>query len=344
MRSDDAGVSFTDMTNENKPTIQDDPAAPESQFAEGMHPDQHALVFSPANAGGTEQVLVGSDGGVVRTSGAFADDSARCDQRQADKPADGKLSPEELALCKQALSAVPTRHRLAQRRPRDDPVPELDREPGPPGHRRHRRHPGQRHLGVHGRRRSGSSRSAATAGQSAIDPAAGTRVHTYFGPTSDVNFNGNDPTTWDYISQPLDEANLECGSGDVHGECFSFYVPMIRDPKAAGTLYTGGEYVWRTQDSGGDREDLDAHCRETAFAIGDGEAICGDWVRLGGAKGHIGTAGNYIVATERAPGDSGTLWVGRRRGGAVRLKQRGRRPIGRVQFTAVARGDLPAAS
>ena len=120
------------MTNENKPTIQDDPGAPESQFAEGMHPDQHALVFSPANAGGTEQVLVGSDGGVVRTSGAFADDSARCDQRQADKPADGKFSPEELALCKQALSAVPTR------------IDSLN-----DGLATIQFHPGQRHVGVH---------------------------------------------------------------------------------------------------------------------------------------------------------------------------------------------------
>ena len=47
---------------------------------------------------------------------------------------------------------------------------------------------------------------------SAIDPAAGTRVHTYFGPTADVNFNGNDPKTWDYISQPLDDANASAAA------------------------------------------------------------------------------------------------------------------------------------
>ncbi|MGZ4269854.1 MAG: hypothetical protein ACXVFN_11000 [Solirubrobacteraceae bacterium] len=152
-------------------------------------------------------------------------------------------------------------------------------------------------------------------GQSAIDAAAGTRVHTYYGPTTDVNFHGDDPDTWDYISQPLDDAAAKCGTADPRGECFSFYVPMIADPKTPGTLFTGGEYVWRTQDSGGNRDDLDAHCRESAFAVGDGSAVCGDWTRLGGVAGHLGDAGNYIVAAERSPADAGTLWVGRRKGG-----------------------------
>lgn len=103
VRSQDAGVSFTNMTNENKPTIQDDPGTQPVARAEGMHPDQHALVFNPDPAH-PDQVFVGSDGGVVRTSGTFADDSARCDDRDG---ANG-FTPDELALCQKALSKVPT--------------------------------------------------------------------------------------------------------------------------------------------------------------------------------------------------------------------------------------------
>jgi hypothetical protein len=339
VRSQDAGVSFTDMTNENKPTVQDDPDAPATDLAVGMHPDQHALVFSPSNGAGTERVFVGSDGGVVRTSGAFADDSARCDQRQADKPADGQFTPQELALCKQALAAVPTGIDALNAGLSTLQFQSLSANPA---------HPEDVIGGTQDNGTWAFTGSPAwfesiggDGGQSAIDPAAGTRVHTYFGPTTDVNFNGNDPKTWDYISQPLDDANFNCGTGDPRSECFSFYVPMIADPKVPGTLFTGGEYIWRTQDSGGDKEDLETHCRESAFAIGDGETVCGDWVRVGGAKGHIGTAANYIVAAERAPSDTGTLWVGRRRGGLFVSTNADAANATTVRFTPVDVASAP---
>ena len=146
-------------------------------------------------------------------------------------------------------------------------------------------------------------------GNSAIDTPGGFRVHTYYGPTMDANFHGDDPDTWDYIAEPMDTANAACGTGDPKGECFSFYVPVTSDPVNPGTIFTGGEYVWRTQDAGGDRDDLDANCRETAFAVGTGEQVCGDFERLGGNKGHLSAVGatddnpaaaNYIVATERS--------------------------------------------
>ncbi|MEA2155864.1 MAG: hypothetical protein QOE11_2004 [Solirubrobacteraceae bacterium] len=340
VRSSDAGVSFTDMTNEAGPTIQDDPSLPADQLAQGMHPDQHALVFSPANAGATERVFVGSDGGVVRTSGAFADDSARCDQRQAALPVDATFTPDELALCRQALSAVPTGL---------DPLNDGLRTIQFQSLSVNQADPVNDVLG--GTQDNGTwaftggpawfESVGGDGGQSAIDPAAGARVHTYFGPTMDVNFHGDDPATWDYISEPLDNANVNCGSPDPASECFSFYVPMIDDPVTPGTLFTGGEYVWRTQDDGGDRTDLDAHCRETAFTVGDGTAVCGDWTRLGGARGHIGTPGNYIVATERTPADAGTLWVGRRRGGVFVSNNADAANVNSVRFTQISTPAIP---
>ena len=72
MRSTDAGVSFTDMTNDDE-----DPPL-------GMHPDQHAIVF----ASNPNIAIVGSDGGVIRTDGTYVDQSGQC----ADRPIEGRTS------------------------------------------------------------------------------------------------------------------------------------------------------------------------------------------------------------------------------------------------------------
>ena len=63
----------------------------------GMHPDQHAIVFVP---GRPDIAIIGSDGGVVRTSGRFGDGSASCDGH-------GLVDPQ-LTQCHQWLSVIPT--------------------------------------------------------------------------------------------------------------------------------------------------------------------------------------------------------------------------------------------
>src|SRR5207245_10163579 len=62
-----------------------------------MHPDHHALAVSPTNPG---LFFDGSDGGLVRSSGSFADISSQCTSRG--------LSGSDLTLCQQLLSRVPT--------------------------------------------------------------------------------------------------------------------------------------------------------------------------------------------------------------------------------------------
>ena len=217
---DDAGESFTDMTNENRPTILDDPSTPPDQRAQGMHPDQHALVFSPANGAGSERVFIGSDGGVVRTSGAFANDSARCDSRQEANPDDAKFTSAELALCHQALRAVPTGIESLNAGLSTLQFQSLSLSPASPAGDVLGGTQDNGTWAFTGDPAGWFESIGGDGGQSAIDPTAGTRVHTYFGPTTDVNFHGNDPNTWDYISQPLDEANALCGTVDPHGECF----------------------------------------------------------------------------------------------------------------------------
>jgi hypothetical protein len=144
-------------------------------------------------------------------------------------------------------------------------------------------------------------------------------MHTFFSPNGDVNFQGNKETGWDFMAGPL------LGSG----EGASFYVPLIADPNtaAADTWFVGLQHVWRTQDNAGSQAQLDTQCNEF-FGTGPFDTTCGDWEPLGGtdldAAGDLsgtfyGTDKNpgssgYVVATERAPSDTSTLWAGLRRG------------------------------
>jgi hypothetical protein len=130
------------------------------------------------------------------------------------------------------------------------------------------------------------------------------RFHTFFNATPEVNFHGTDPLGWDVIHQPLNGVEPQ-----------SFYIPLAVDPAVNGTVFAGLDYVWRSQDNGGSQASLDTHCNEFT---GDFTITCGDWVRTGTvAAGHAlgdgtfrgadkATAG-YVVATERAPSDNGTL-------------------------------------
>ncbi|MEA2382076.1 MAG: hypothetical protein QOH72_2047 [Solirubrobacteraceae bacterium] len=302
IRSTDAGVSFNDMTNDA--TVR--PGADTSLLAGGvfgMHPDQHALAFDPFN---TRFFFVGSDGGVVRVNGRFTDKTADCTARG--------LKGNDLKLCRQVLRAIPVRtdslndslRTLQYQSVSLNPAAERDDLLG-----------GTQDNGTWAFNPTGTPATPFDAfesvggdgGQSAVD-LSGPKIHTYFGPSMDANFgsDGGDtdsPQGWDYISQPLDEASADASNP----EAFSFYVPLIKDPKVAGTLFTGGEFVWRTQDDGGDRAQLDAHCNELRF---DGSIQCGDWQRIGAKLS--ANPGDYIVATERAPSDDATLWVGTRQG------------------------------
>jgi len=81
-------------------------------------------------------------------------------------------------------------------------------------------------------------------GQSAIDATTpSTRTHSYYFPQYDTNFNTNNPTGWDWISDPFLVALN-------NGEAFSFYPPFIQDPTTHGYEYTAGQHVYRTTDDG----------------------------------------------------------------------------------------------
>jgi hypothetical protein len=285
VRSTDGGVTFADMTN--------DARSP----AEGMHPDQHAIVLDPANP---RIAFIGSDGGVVRTNGTYVDRSADCDSRGL-----GKL---DLIDCQRFLSAVPQQIDSLNDGLRTLQFQSLTPNPQNAG--------GDVIGGTQDNGTWAFSGSPAwfesiggDGGQSAIDVAnPSLRAHTYFDADIDVNHNGNDVNSWDFVSLPLD------GSG----EQASFYIPLIGDPKTGGTMFAGLQHVWRTTDWGGDAATLDAKCRNVdPLGFFPSDEACGDWKPLGAdltSSSFGDRSGQYVVATERAPSDSGTLWAATRIG------------------------------
>jgi hypothetical protein len=284
VRSTNAGVSFTDMTND--------------VANNGLHPDQHALAFLP---GHPDEWVLGDDGGVAVESGPFVDKSADCASRG--------LSGDDLANCQRWLSAIPTRNHevnsglqtlqfqsmtvaqgVVQGGTQDNGTWESDMADGP-----------AESVGGDG-------------GNSYINPAhSRIRIHTYYNPQVDVNFHGSKPTGWDWIADPL------LGSGETS----SFYIPVEGDLSAPGTIYTGLQHVWRTTDNGGEPATLDQYCNEFTgdFSItcGDWEPLGGS--ALNGPGDLSGTAygadnagaGNYVVALAHAR-KANILWAATRRG------------------------------
>lgn len=308
-RSTDAGVDFTDMTDDanNPPT--------------GMHPDQHAVAFDPANP---DIAFLGSDGGIVRTSGSFADTSSDC--------ADRGISGTDLSDCQAWLKAVPTQITSLNAGLSTLQFQSVTVDP---------QHPFTDVLGgtqdngtiSYTGSSTGMESVGGDGGQSTINIGnANILMHTYYGPQGDVNFHGNDPTGWDWMADPL--ANS--------GEAASFYIPLINDPTVAGTDFAGLEHVWRTQDNGGNEAYLDANCNEFLPAL---TGTCGDWVPLGNnlVDSTYGTdkAGSYIVAITRAPSDNGTMWVATRLGRLFISTNADATDAGSVNFTRIDTSAQP---
>jgi hypothetical protein len=290
-RSTDAGVHFTDMTNDT----QSPPY--------GMHPDQRAAVFAP---GHPDIGFFGSDGGLVRTSGTFANHSADCNARG--------LLGADLADCQAWLKAIPVQIATLNDGLRTLQFQSVSFNPNDP---RNDLIGGTQDNGTWAYDGSSGSWLEAVGGDggnSGISRGAtANRMHTYYSPAPDVNFDHNNPLTWDWVGDPL----------FASGEGAAFYVPLIADPAVAGSWFIGLQHVFRTQDDGGSQSYLDMHCNEF---FGDFTVPCGDWVALGGPAGS-GTAGDlvgsgygtdksgsYVVWISRVAQDPSTMWVATRRG------------------------------
>jgi hypothetical protein len=330
--------TFTDLTYD----AQDTPA-PWCAFApygltfcerapNSIHPDQHAIAINPSNP---TQIFGGSDGGVIRTSGAFADITAQCDDpgRSGGSP----LPPASgsYAACKRLLSRVPTelvhideRYSSTLQFMNVAINPALSCEVMG----------GTQDNGTWSNN-NGCSRNTfqqviyGDGGNAVYDGAEPTwRANEFTSGFGDSNFRNGDPERWVITTAPM----------VISGEAFAFYWPQVGDPNPVpGThpIYNGGQHVWRSwafgagvaghvpQDSMPDIATYEANCPE--FVTFGGTPGCGDYRPLGGplctsaatctnAPGDLtGTA--YGPVTDRGGGssswiardsvDHGTLWA-----------------------------------
>jgi hypothetical protein len=290
-----ADVTWTDMTA----TLG---SGPTYAFTKGIHPDQHSVVFVPADPA---IAFVGSDGGVVRIDVRTPRDaSAACATRRYPEGSSTPLSAADLTDCQRLLAGIPAEIAPINNGLNTIQFQSLSANPANPtgdllG--------GTQDNGTFSYTGSNTwlESVGGDGGQSGFDLANPTiRYHNYYDATPEVNFHGTDPTQWLAIYDPLQATR----------EARSFYVPFVADPGVGGRAFIGLEHIWRTDDHGGDPAFLAAHCN----ALHRDAGPCGDWEPMGN-KLTTGSAindrgGQYVVAIARTASDAGTIWAGTRVG------------------------------
>jgi hypothetical protein len=304
--STDAGGSFTDMTMDAT-----DPLHPN-----GMHPDQHSIVTNPSNP---FQFFETDDGGMIRSSGSFADISGNCSSRG--------LSGSVLARCQQLLARVPTLLTGINQGVDTLQFQSLSVSPF------------DSTLVQGGTQDNGTWQSTATAqlyrqtifgdgGQSGFDIGNPKfRFHTYYAPQVDVNFSNGATWDWNWIADPI----VATGG--------AFYIPIINDPAVSKTMYAGTNTVYRTKTDGlGSMTvaQLRKHCNEFT---GDFHVTCGDWVPLGSKalnSSSLGSrAGGSMAQNARTASDTSTMWAATSTGRVFVSKNVDAEPASSVTFTRI---------
>jgi hypothetical protein len=287
----DAGATWNDATGD--------------VGGESMHPDQHAIAFDPNDP---NRFFVGSDGGLIRTSGKWADASSQCDNRGLQD-----TNPGDIPECKQWLSKIPTELQVMNAGLGDLQMYSISVNPF------------KEHDAMTGLQDNGTimftgkktwelplTGDGCDSGYDASDPHF--RFHTYTNGQMDINYEDFDQNTWlwigDRFALGLPESNPR------------FCAPTVSDPVRTKTIFVGAASVWRTSNGGGDRAFLEAHCNVTTIPGKDPSNLqftgaCGsnaDWPKLGTATltgTGFGTtkSGNTISALSRGQ-DDGTMWAG----------------------------------
>ena len=297
IRSSDAGLTFSDMTWDatTNPTPPGTCCQPNPIAPNGMHPDSHAIAEIP----GTDSAIFGSDGGLVRSSGAFADISSQCTARG--------LTGTNLGTCQQLLSAVPTSLFNLNKGLSTIQFQSLSVAADNPKHLQG------------GTQDNGTFETTGSAvvwpqimygdgGQSGFNTGnSALRFNSFTSNFHDVNFQNGDPVKWVIASGPI----------VASGESALFYAPIISDPVSAGTIFQGSLSVWRTQDWGGNQAFLEANCPE--FTTSGANPACGDFLPIGpagatnltadGGYRGAGRTGGNVASIARASSDTTTVWA-----------------------------------
>ncbi|PYK32277.1 MAG: hypothetical protein DME57_00360 [Verrucomicrobia bacterium] len=265
--SQDAGAHFFDFTWDatTGPTPVGSCCQPNPIAPNGMHPDQHALVTFPGNP---RIFFGGSDGGIVRAGdgNSFVDISAQCATRQAA----GNLTPADLPLCQQLLSAVPP---IINSMNVGLDTLQFQSVSVAADNANHLQG-GTQDNGTFDNQGGGFSwpqEIYGDGGQSGFNRTnSALRFNTFTGQANDGNANNGAPDKWYEISGPILYSQ----------ESAAFYPPVLADPHPSfpGSIFQGSRHVWRTQDWGGNPATLLAACPE----FGPYSPFCGDFEPLGG--------------------------------------------------------------
>jgi hypothetical protein len=295
-----------------------------------IHPDQHEIVVNPSNP---TQFFETSDGGVVRTDGAFTNISRTCPYRA--------ISGAALTQCQRLLSRVPTTIEGINSGLRSLQYFGFAFNPSKPCDV------------IGGTQDNGTWRADdcnSDVWRQTIYGDGGTPGFDTTNPTwqfnefvfgfSDSNFRNGDPEKWVITSAPLVNS----------GENVAFYWPQIADPnpplfgvQQTHPIFSGLQHVWRSwafgagrpvnsvpQQTNPDIAYYEANCPE--FTTSGANPNCGDYQPLGGPSGSnqpgdlTGTFYNYndpagpTARPERTGGqiswiarrkaDFGTMWAG----------------------------------
>jgi hypothetical protein len=313
--STDAGATWTDLTGDVD--------------LESMHPDQHAITFVP---GDPDQMFVGSDGGVIRTSGEYVDATDQCVTRG--------MTGIDLVDCNMWLKRIPTKLEPMNAGLSTLQMYSIAVSPHNPLTDALAGTQDNGSISYSGSTtwRLGVTGDGGDAGYDAVEPA--TRFHSYFFGLMDVNFRGDDPKTWVWISDPFNSGV---------GESVRFYPPTIADPVRTRTIFLGAQRVWRIVLSDADRDFLEAHCNTTnQFGTSD-RLFTGDcgagWTPLGastltGAAFGTTKQGSNLVGVSRGR-DDGTLWATTGGGRVLVSKNANAANAASVTFTRVDTAAQP---
>jgi hypothetical protein len=333
IRSTDAGVSFSTFAADGQPTRGD------------SHVDVRAVVFHPRDP---NIAWVGSDGGVVRNDGSFVDIRSRA----------SSICGTSIA-CQTLLAAVPSRlfflnkglQTLQFYNVSIDPADPLRRQIG----------------GLQDNSTVWQDGSGSRLNWKTLFPAGDGTSASGFHPTNAAilfasfqsnnyftNFRNGDANSWVRTGDPFRVAAERESITQSTGRQFITF-----DKARPDTQFTAFQHVWRTQANGGPQAFLEANCR---FSGGTASLVCGDWVPLGVAwpfdagstpdsasrkpgdltsdfYGTDRTAG-LVVAAERTPADTGTLWAATNMG-RLFVAKNADGPAAAVQFTRIDTPGTP---
>ena len=302
LRSTNAGGSFSDFGS--------DASNPRNE----SHVDVRSIAFHPRNS---NVAFVGSDGGVVRNDGTFANVSSWCSSLFNNAP-----------LCTTMLASVPTRIYFMNKGLQTLQFYNISLDPKAP---LKRLIGGLQDNSTIWQDGTGDSRTWRTL----FPYGDGTSASGFHPSRSEVtfasfqsnrfftNFRNGDLNYWVRTDDPIRTSNELATITASTGRQF-----LTFDSVSPNTQFTGFQHIWRTQNNGGAQAQLEASCR---FPATSGSSGCGDWQPLGVSypfangstpasasrlpgdltSSYYGTdrAKGVIVSAERSVADAGTLWA-----------------------------------